>query len=97
MRGGPGIPCTRPGHTGAPGVDPPEPLRSPSLSVFPLVRWSSPGLRKSVSCEVKPESWDEIEERRRGAAKGAWWPCQKIYEEYAGWRIFLIESFVNAE
>ena len=50
-----------------------------------------------MSCEVNPESWEEIEERRRGAAKGAWWPCQKIYEEYAGWRIFLIESFVNAE
>ena len=50
-----------------------------------------------MSCEVNPESWDEIEERRRGAAKGAWWPWRKIYEEYAGWRIFLIESFVNAE
>ena len=74
MRGGPGIPCTRPGQAGAPGVEPPDPLRSPSLSVLPLLR-SSPGLRKSVSWEVNPESWDEIEERRRGAARGGW-PCQ---------------------
>ena len=67
VRGGTGWPCTRPGQ--GPGVEPPEleAERSPSLSV--LVE--SPGWwRKRVSWEVKPESWEEIEERRRGAARG---------------------------
>jgi hypothetical protein len=36
------------------------------------------GLRKRVSCEVKPESWDEMEDRRiMGLPDEAEWCCNK--------------------